>query len=68
MYQNLLASLENGILTVIINRPEKMNALNKEVMTELGHVVSEIESNPDIKAAIITGSGHLLRVQILVSF
>lgn len=58
MYQNLLASLENGILTVIINRPEKMNALNKEVMTELGHVVSEIESNPDIKAAIITGSGQ----------
>ena len=35
MYQTLLTSLENGILTVTINRPDKLNALNKTVFEEL---------------------------------
>ena len=57
MYQTLLTSLDNNILTVTINRPDKLNALNKTVMQELDGVVTEIENNNDIKAAIITGSG-----------
>lgn len=48
---------ENGILVVTINRPEKLNALNKEVIEELSQVLNEIYSNPDIKGAILTGSG-----------
>jgi enoyl-CoA hydratase len=57
MYQTLLTSLDNGILTVTINRPEKLNALNRDVITELAAVITEIESNGEIKSAIITGSG-----------
>jgi enoyl-CoA hydratase len=57
MYQTLLTSLDNGILTVTINRPEKLNALNRDVITELAAVITEIESNNEIKSAIITGSG-----------
>ncbi|TCZ74896.1 enoyl-CoA hydratase/isomerase family protein [Flaviaesturariibacter aridisoli] len=57
MYQTLLTSLENGILTVTINRPEKLNALNKDVITELASVISEIENNNEIRSAIITGAG-----------
>jgi enoyl-CoA hydratase len=57
MYQTLLTSLDNGILTVTINRPEKLNALNRDVITELAAVITEIESNDEIKSAIITGSG-----------
>lgn len=58
MYSTLLTSLENGIFTITINRPDKLNALNKDVMNDLDHVVDEIESNAEIKAAIITGSGQ----------
>lgn len=58
MYNTLLTSLENNIFTIIINRPDKLNALNKEVMNELDAVLSEIESDNEIKAAIITGAGQ----------
>lgn len=57
MYQTLLTSLENGIFTITINRPDKLNALNKTVMDELNTVMDEVYSNPEIKSAIITGSG-----------
>lgn len=57
MYQSLLTSLENGILVITINRPDKLNALNKEVIHELNEVLDEIQSNPEIKSVIITGSG-----------
>lgn len=57
MFTTLLTILENGILTIVINRPDKMNALNKKVMDELNDVVEEIYNNTEIKSAIITGAG-----------
>jgi enoyl-CoA hydratase len=57
MYQTLLTSLENNILTVTINRPDKLNALSKDVFTDLNKVLDEIESNAEIKSVIITGAG-----------
>ena len=56
-YTTLLTSLENNILTITINRPDKLNALNKDVFTDLNNVVDEIENNAEIRSAIITGSG-----------
>jgi enoyl-CoA hydratase len=57
MYQTLLTSLENQILTITINRPDKLNAINSIVMTELGLVMDEVKNNPEIRSAIITGAG-----------
>ncbi|HMU45279.1 MAG TPA: enoyl-CoA hydratase-related protein [Chitinophagaceae bacterium] len=57
MYQTLLTSLDNGIFTIAINRPDKLNALNKNVIEELSTVIDDVYSNPDIKCAIITGAG-----------
>lgn len=56
-YQTLLTSLENGILTITINRPDKLNALSKDVFTDLNTVIDEIISTAEIKSAIITGAG-----------
>jgi enoyl-CoA hydratase len=57
MYQALLTSLENNILTITINRPDKLNALNKTVIEELSAVIDEVINNKEIKSAIITGAG-----------
>lgn len=58
MYQTILTQLENGIFTITINRPDKMNALNKDVINDLGKALDEVYSNPEIKTAIITGAGE----------
>jgi enoyl-CoA hydratase len=57
MYQTILTVLENGIFIVTINRPDKLNALNKQVFTDLDNAVNEINNNPEIKCAVITGAG-----------
>lgn len=57
MYQTLLTSLENGIFVITINRPDKLNALNKTVIEELSSAIDEVISNKEIRSAIITGSG-----------
>lgn len=56
-YQTILTSVEEGILTITINRPDKLNALNKTVIEELSQAIEEIYHNPEIKAALITGTG-----------
>ena len=56
-YTTLLTSLENNIFTITINRPDKLNALNKDVFTDLDKAADEIQNNAEIKSAIITGAG-----------
>lgn len=57
MYSAITTSLENGVLLITINRPDKMNALNKTVMDELDAAIHDVYTQPDIKSAIITGAG-----------
>ena len=57
MYQTLLADLQDGIYTLTINRPDKLNALNKDVFNDLEIAASEIRRNTEIKSVIITGAG-----------
>jgi enoyl-CoA hydratase len=57
MYQTLLTSLEDGIFTITINRPDKLNALNKQVMADLDEVLDEVYANALIHSVIITGAG-----------
>ena len=57
MYSTILTEETDGILTITINRPDKLNALNKDVFTDISNAVDEINNNPAIKSAIITGSG-----------
>lgn len=57
MYPTLLTLLENGILTLVINRPDKLNALNKQVFDDLNSALDEIATKDTVKSVIITGSG-----------
>ncbi|MFD2918619.1 enoyl-CoA hydratase/isomerase family protein [Terrimonas rubra] len=57
MYTSLLVTTENNICVITINRPDKLNALNKTVIEELSAAIDKVNTNSDIKAAIITGAG-----------
>ena len=48
MYQTILTELSDNILTITINRPDKMNALNKDVIQELGQALEEVYNNQEI--------------------
>lgn len=57
-YQTILTTLEDGIFTITIHRPDKLNALNKTVMQEIDAAMDEVYSNAAIKAVLFTGSGE----------
>lgn len=56
-YNTLLLSLDSNILTVTVNRPDKLNALNNEVINELSRVMADVYHDSEIRSVIITGSG-----------
>ena len=56
-FDTLLFEIENGTAMITINRPEKLNALNRDVFTDLDDAISEVLNNDEIKTAIITGAG-----------
>lgn len=57
MYSTLLSEISNGICTITINRPDKLNALNTTVMKELSSAIDDVYANPQIKSVVITGAG-----------
>ncbi len=57
-YKNILVEHKSHLATVIINRPNKLNALNKDTLKELSIAFSSLEANSDIKVIILTGSGE----------
>ena len=56
-YQTILFTIEKGICTITLNRPDKLNALNKQVFTDLDAAIDEVYNNAEIKSALITGAG-----------
>jgi len=58
MYETISTELAGNIYIITVNRPEKLNALNKTVIHEIGQAVAEVYENPMIRAAIITGAGN----------
>ncbi|MEN9964527.1 MAG: hypothetical protein RL582_1622 [Bacteroidota bacterium] len=57
MFNSILTNLENGVLTVTVNRPDKLNALNKSVFDDLDAMMDDVYSNNNIHGVVITGSG-----------
>jgi enoyl-CoA hydratase len=57
-YQTLLYQKKDGIGTVTLNRPDKLNALNSAVYTDLYNAFEAIENDPEVRVVILTGSGE----------
>jgi enoyl-CoA hydratase len=57
-FENILTSVQASVGTITINRPTKLNALNKKTIEELHTAFKLFNNNPKIKVIIITGSGE----------
>src|SRR5690554_3906154 len=57
-YENILSKTENGITTITINRPSKLNALNRDTIQELHGAFEDADDSAKTKVIIITGSGE----------
>lgn len=57
-YENILTASQNGITTITINRPSKLNALNKATIEELHNAFDTANKNKNTKVIIVTGSGE----------
>ena len=56
-FQNILEHTENGILSLTINRPDKLNALNKLTIHELSNALDKAANDTNVKVLILTGAG-----------
>jgi enoyl-CoA hydratase len=57
IYENLKTSIENGICTITINRPDKLNALNRATVQEIGAAIKDAKEDNTVLSIIITGEG-----------
>jgi enoyl-CoA hydratase len=57
-YKNITIETENGIGLLTINRPDKLNALNIETISELSDCLNKLDTDPEVKVLILTGSGE----------
>lgn len=57
-YNTLLVDKADGVATITLNRPDRLNALNTEIMVEMLAALEEIEADSAIRCLLITGAGR----------
>jgi enoyl-CoA hydratase/carnithine racemase len=57
-FETLLYAVEDGVATVTLNRPEKLNAFNTQMMKDLIAAFDETDRDDNVRAVIVTGAGR----------
>lgn len=57
-YQQLTVRVRQGIATVTMNRPEKLNAVNQRMHEELSRIFIDLNEDPEVETIILTGAGR----------
>jgi enoyl-CoA hydratase len=57
-FQNLQFEVHDGVATLTVNRPDKLNALNEQTIRELGTAMADVRARDDVGGVILTGSGQ----------
>ena len=57
-YEHILVEVEEGVAILTLNRPEKLNAMNRKLQHELHHAVKEAEADDAVGCLVITGAGE----------
>ena len=57
-YETLKTEMDEGVMTLTLNRPDRLNALTTQMIQDLLDVLDEIDANDDVRAVIVTGAGR----------
>ena len=57
-YETILTDVDNGILTVTLNRPERLNAWTPQMSADMSKAIGEANANEDIVGIVVTGAGR----------
>lgn len=57
-YQNILWEQQDGVGIITLNRPNALNALNRQHLAELNHAVDRATFDPNVRSLVITGAGR----------
>ena len=57
-YSTILYDLEDNVLTITLNRPEILNAFNREMLAEIIDALDKADADDNVRAIIITGTGR----------
>src|ERR671914_2656372 len=57
-YQHLAFEVADGMATITVSRPDKLNALNDATIAELGRAIDEARVRADVGAVLLTGAGR----------
>ena len=57
-YSDILCEQAGGVLTLRVNRPDKLNAYRNETADELVHALQAAEKDPAVRAVLLTGAGR----------
>ena len=58
-FETIIIKKEEHIATITMNRPDKMNALNKQMLQEMVAAIDEIARNDDVRVVVLTGAGRV---------
>jgi enoyl-CoA hydratase len=56
-YETILLDVEDGVGTITLNRPDKLNAMNRKLSAELHDAVKALNANDDVGCIVVTGTG-----------
>ena len=62
MFDNITLEIKHDIAVITLSRPKKLNAATLQMMNELVQALDEVESNDEVRIAILTGAGHVFSV------
>ena len=57
-YETIIYDVEDGILTLTLNRPDKLNAFNNDMLNEMCDALDKADADDDVKAIVVTGAGR----------